>query len=84
MLPRKRKLSDLASLLSLSRCFVVRYMRWATSSMAHNLKNRPRFISVRISKLKETERTFLTFRRNGVLYKSTQFVMSEKIQAQSL
>lgn len=54
MQQKNRRLSDLASLLSLSRCFVLRYMRWATSSMAHNLKNRPRFIAVRISKLKET------------------------------
>lgn len=57
MLQKNRKLSDLASALSLSRCFVVRYMRWATSSMAHSLKNRPRFISVRISNLKWREST---------------------------
>lgn len=55
MLQKNRKLAHLASARSLSRCFVVRYMRWATSSMAHSLKNRPRFISVRISNLKRTE-----------------------------
>lgn len=60
MLQRNWKFSDLASLLSLSRCFVLRYMRWAMSSMAHNLKNRPRFITVRISKLNETESTGFT------------------------
>lgn len=55
VLQRKIKLAYLASLLSLRRCFVVKNMRWATSSIAHSLKKRPRFISVRISKLKETE-----------------------------
>lgn len=57
IMQRDGQLSHLASLLSLSRCFVFRYMRWAMSSMAHNLKNRPRFITVRISKLKETQST---------------------------
>lgn len=54
-LQSNRQLSDLAWLLSLSRCLVLRYMRCATSSMAHSLKNRPRFISVRMSKLQEGE-----------------------------
>lgn len=39
------------SALSLIRCFVLRYIRCATSSIAHSLKNSPRFSIVRINSL---------------------------------
>lgn len=65
----KRWLSDLASALSLSRCFELIYMRWAMSSMAHSLKKSPTFIMVRISKLKE----------RGCSYVSTQRIKTQAL-----
>lgn len=49
----QNKASYLASLLSRSRCLVVRYMRLATSSMAQSFKSKPKFSIVRISKLRQ-------------------------------
>lgn len=49
------KASNLDSVLSRIRCLALRYMRWATSSIAHNLKNRPRLSTVRISRLRNRE-----------------------------
>lgn len=68
-------MSDLASALSLSRSFELVYMRWAMSSMAHSLKKRPTFITVRISRLKERGRSHVSMALiTGVAHRTFSYI----------
>jgi len=54
---------DSGTLCSRMLFLALRYMRWATSSMAHSFTSRPRFSIIRISRLQGGEK--VTSRQNN-------------------